>query len=228
MSKEASTDLEEWKCPPCRGNVVDASSLLVDDFHNKFDCSDDSDDEDSTSQATDVEKLWPPYGLLGSEKASEALGIAACVVPSMYEIRAPVVPSQVAPSPVPVLRQIHGWNHSSGSAGPLSLPQPMPAQALTSNPCQPSTSSAVHHAFSSPFYGDAGMAANELPISPHYGLPTVSFASRTLIEQQAQCFHSPAAILQDYIISHSTSASCSGQPLSLYPSHGAQPPTNGS
>jgi PHD-finger len=79
---EALGDGDEWVCPFCLGNPPNAASLEVEKFQDKFDVEEDEDIEhDVAPKAPKADEMWPPFGLLGSEKAQEALGKALCDIP---------------------------------------------------------------------------------------------------------------------------------------------------
>jgi hypothetical protein len=92
LSREASADLDEWKCPECSGVAVGVSQNGFEEFHNQYDCPDESSDTDdeSSSLGSGAEELWPPYGLLGSEKAEVAIGKEASEAPPLLHIQVPV------------------------------------------------------------------------------------------------------------------------------------------
>lgn len=88
VQKEDSEALDSWKCPPCAGaNNASISPVNVAKFHGLFDAELESGDDDSVScvSSDTAEKLWPPYGLLGSEKATDALGPECSVIPDFLE-----------------------------------------------------------------------------------------------------------------------------------------------
>ncbi|GKY97092.1 hypothetical protein MPSEU_000667700 [Mayamaea pseudoterrestris] len=75
-------DAEEWNCPVCAGSpqaTVDDKTLS--EFHETFTIDEDNvstmaddSDDDVSSKAPNAKNMWPPFGLLGSEQAKEALG----------------------------------------------------------------------------------------------------------------------------------------------------------
>ena len=75
--------LNNWLCPPCRG-VPDVGThcFSIDDFDYTDDEAEEEDmhdsDEDVATSAPDPAKLWPPFGLLNSNEAIEALGDVCC------------------------------------------------------------------------------------------------------------------------------------------------------
>ena len=81
-SKEGES-LGNWVCPPCKG-VQDIGKHLfsVEDFDYTVDEADDemtdSDDDNTAIHAPSPEKLWPPFGLLTSQEAVDALGEECC------------------------------------------------------------------------------------------------------------------------------------------------------
>jgi hypothetical protein len=81
VSKEISEEIEDWKCPSCTGSDLSTNSLVLDNFHDRFDVETEEDEEDKSSQAPDPERMWPPFGLFGSEKANGALGDECCAIP---------------------------------------------------------------------------------------------------------------------------------------------------
>lgn len=96
--------LQNWICPPCRGLLqVPTPSFTVEDFDYTDDEADDdamSEDNDVAVNAPDPEKLWPPFGLLGSREAADALGATCCVIPDDTEsLVQPTSFSRLAPAP---------------------------------------------------------------------------------------------------------------------------------
>jgi hypothetical protein len=84
-------DMDEWKCPSCSGAVLDPAMIRVEEFHNQFDCgsdeSSDADDDESTTPSAEQRELWPPFGLLGTERSLNAIGQVACDIPALFEIQ---------------------------------------------------------------------------------------------------------------------------------------------
>ncbi|GAX11534.1 hypothetical protein FisN_22Lh226 [Fistulifera solaris] len=86
ISKDSVDEDAEWKCPECLGAKIDISMLDLARFHETFEIDTEMEDttedqDDVSSKAPDLDTLWPPLGLLGSEKAKEALGEACCSIP---------------------------------------------------------------------------------------------------------------------------------------------------
>ncbi|KAL7558921.1 hypothetical protein ACA910_015498 [Epithemia clementina (nom. ined.)] len=86
IKPEDSEEIDEWVCPPCRGDPVDVSQDFLRGFHDAFGREEeedqlDSDEEDSSSKAPRIEKLWPPFGLLGSSECITSLGEHLCSLP---------------------------------------------------------------------------------------------------------------------------------------------------
>jgi len=100
VTKEVSEGLEEWKCPSCAGSDAGTLSLNVDKFHEKYDVEDERSDDFSV--ASEVKGMWPPYGLLGSEKAVEALGEECSAIADDFDPDAPPAVSVSSTSSVPV------------------------------------------------------------------------------------------------------------------------------
>lgn len=83
VNKEAGDGLEHWLCPPCCGTAVTLPKF------DSFDCVDIEDDESRSSQedapcAPTVDKIWPPFQLLGSAESMEALGELCVSIPDSY------------------------------------------------------------------------------------------------------------------------------------------------
>jgi hypothetical protein len=84
VEKEIGTSLEHWICPRCSQENTEPLQQKSVDPEEWFDCV-EYDDDDSVSSNEDspcaptVEKLWPPFQLLGSEKSRELLG-ETCVL----------------------------------------------------------------------------------------------------------------------------------------------------
>ena len=79
VTKTTGEKLDKWMCPPCAGQ----NDFVVPDSALKFNFSEweKDDDESSSTSTNDIapcapvpEKLWPPFGLLNSPQALEALG----------------------------------------------------------------------------------------------------------------------------------------------------------
>ena len=102
VKEEDSDQIDEWICPLCRGESVDVSQDALRGFHEAFGREDEeetlnADDDDESSKAPRIEKLWPPFGLLGSSECVSALGEHLCCLPSdtghCQTITLPTVPS---------------------------------------------------------------------------------------------------------------------------------------
>lgn len=82
-------DLTDWRCPACEGGSTESINLHLDSFHDMYDVdADDSDSEDGqdvSSKAPDPDRLWPPFGLFGSETAREILGEEICAIPDCLD-----------------------------------------------------------------------------------------------------------------------------------------------
>jgi hypothetical protein len=86
ISKDNVDEDAEWKCPECLGVKINKSVLDLARFHETFEIDTEMEDitedqDDVSSKAPDLDTLWPPLGLLGSEKAKEALGEVCCSIP---------------------------------------------------------------------------------------------------------------------------------------------------
>jgi hypothetical protein len=81
VSKPISEEIGDWKCPSCIGSELDSNTFNLDNFHDSYGVETEEDEADDSSKAPDPEKMWPPYGLFGSEKANEALGDECCAIP---------------------------------------------------------------------------------------------------------------------------------------------------
>jgi hypothetical protein len=63
-------------------------ALQVDRFHENFESEDADDSEDTqdiSSKAPDPDEMWPPFGLFGSQKAKEVLGVECRAIPQFVE-----------------------------------------------------------------------------------------------------------------------------------------------
>lgn len=96
LSKDASEELEDWKCPRCTGNEPDTVLGSSENFHDKFDIETEE-VEDISPNAPNPDIMWPPFGLLGSEKAKEVLGEECCAIPDDLHERTTAV-HEVAPT----------------------------------------------------------------------------------------------------------------------------------
>jgi hypothetical protein len=87
ISKEVSNNIDDWKCPSCTGCSNIAENLDLGKFHENFevdnekDSASDDDDDDVSSKAPKPDDMWPPFGLLNSTKATEALGEVCSAIP---------------------------------------------------------------------------------------------------------------------------------------------------
>lgn len=81
VDKETGNKLESWHCPSCKGEGVsdDSVSRSTLDFADLEDDDSSPPREDSPSAPT-IEKLWPPFGLLGSTLSLEALGESCMLI----------------------------------------------------------------------------------------------------------------------------------------------------
>jgi hypothetical protein len=81
VSKPVSEDIGDWKCPSCIGSDPGTNTFDLDNFHDSYDVETEEEELDDSSKAPHPEKMWPPFGLFGSEKAKEALGDECCAIP---------------------------------------------------------------------------------------------------------------------------------------------------
>mmetsp|Transcript_6903 Transcript_6903/g.11430 ORF Transcript_6903/g.11430 Transcript_6903/m.11430 type:complete len:550 (+) Transcript_6903:1134-2783(+) len=81
VDKETGNSLESWHCPLCSGE--DTPTVGVESATFEFADMEDDDSsitrEDSPNAPT-IEKLWPPFGLLGSTASQEALGESCLLI----------------------------------------------------------------------------------------------------------------------------------------------------
>lgn len=158
LSKDSLNDMDEWKCPSCLGAVLDPTMVHVEEFHNQFDCcsdeSSDADDE-SSSQSVEQRELWPPYGLLGTERSLHAIGQTACSIPPLFEIQGPganspespprhgesfhSLPAQLQPNAVPSHVYSPSHRYFPGAAGPYASFNPGAPPAFASSQSATST-----------------------------------------------------------------------------------------
>jgi hypothetical protein len=84
ITKEASEGLNSWLCaeclrdPPTDSIETSALSLTANDSETDYP-RELRDDEEEIPHAPNPANMWPPFGLLGSEKANEALGECAAI-----------------------------------------------------------------------------------------------------------------------------------------------------
>lgn len=94
VTNENIAGREEWKCQRCRGLEFTIDSLKLDEFHQQFDVElekrADEDEHDELTSSRFKVGDWPPYGLLGSELAREALGKECSAIP---DVQPSVTPS---------------------------------------------------------------------------------------------------------------------------------------
>jgi hypothetical protein len=81
IDKDTGNNLESWHCPMCNGEEAPTSNFEK----TAFDFADIEDDEGSLERedspnAPTMEKLWPPFGLLGSASSQEALGESCLLI----------------------------------------------------------------------------------------------------------------------------------------------------
>jgi hypothetical protein len=81
VSQDISEEIGDWKCPSCIGSDPGSNTFDLDNFHDRFDVETEEEEVDNSSKAPHPEKMWPPFGLFGSEKANEALGDECCAIP---------------------------------------------------------------------------------------------------------------------------------------------------
>lgn len=81
VEKEASAALKKWICFACSGQPpIEFNPESIISCNDEVSMA-DSDDYDESPHAPNLEKLWPPFGLLGSPEAAEALGGECSVIP---------------------------------------------------------------------------------------------------------------------------------------------------
>ena len=164
VSKEESSSLEDWQCPSCRGTVVDVTALNLNEFHSMYDFCDVESEEDGEPDSSDasvaskaaVAAVWPPYGLLDSEKAVEVLGPTAVTLPCVFELLAPI-PSASTPA-TSIVFQNPTLNGDPAQALPL-IATAIPSQSHVllgpqglspSSLCAPASISGQQHGFALP------------------------------------------------------------------------------
>jgi len=86
VMKDSLDDHEEWRCPSCSKSPIAPETLDLDSFHEKYDADVDNesnscDHGDFSPKAPDTSSMWPPFGLLASDKAIEVLGEVCCSIP---------------------------------------------------------------------------------------------------------------------------------------------------
>lgn len=90
MTKEKCEALSKWVCPPCNGALspFDASKSVI--------VWEDRDDprqakkRRTAPEAPDPVKMWPPFGLFGSEQAREVLGEECSAIADVVSTVAPM------------------------------------------------------------------------------------------------------------------------------------------
>lgn len=81
VSNETGSNLDRWLCPLCNGEKIELADFYVDEFDPVEIEEDDSANQESAPCAPTVEKLWPPFKLLGSTESIEALGDECLRIP---------------------------------------------------------------------------------------------------------------------------------------------------
>jgi hypothetical protein len=84
VTEESSAELEQWLCATCSGGTpvtVDIPEGFVVEYDpDEVVGIDSGEDDDESPHAPNPAKLWPPFGLLGSVEAAEALGGECCAI----------------------------------------------------------------------------------------------------------------------------------------------------
>lgn len=124
ITKDSLDEEAEWKCPVCMGAEIDKSTLDLNGFHEKFEMDTElenhaEDQDDVSSKAPNINELWPPFGLLGSEKAKEALGDACCSIPDSVGYAKVEAASSTSQVICQVIRNDHRLPASEGDAVPV-------------------------------------------------------------------------------------------------------------
>lgn len=84
VSKDTPEEqLENWMCPNCTKSTV---KLSLDLFHQYYDIVDEVTDNDVAPLAVKPDDMWPPLGLLYSDRALRALGPDCCAMPDIPQI----------------------------------------------------------------------------------------------------------------------------------------------
>ena len=145
---------DEWNCPACSDSAAaTVDEKVVESFHDTFalegantDVADDESDDDVASKAPNAEDLWPPFGVLESVKAREALGtdMAPFTISSDGQItlgprKAPPAPRPASdgPKPLPPLA-------ATKKAKPATKPAPKAIPAAAKRSVAPSLAHAPH------------------------------------------------------------------------------------
>jgi hypothetical protein len=84
VTRESSEGLNSWLCAECLGDPptdsIETSALSPTTNESEIDYPRDlGDEEEEIPHAPNPANMWPPFGLLGSEKANEALGDCAAI-----------------------------------------------------------------------------------------------------------------------------------------------------
>lgn len=84
VTEESSAELKKWLCVHCSGGTpvtVDIpEGFIVEYDPDEVVGIDSEEDDDESPHAPNPAKLWPPFGLLGSVEAAEALGGECCAI----------------------------------------------------------------------------------------------------------------------------------------------------
>ncbi len=142
ISKDNVDEEAEWKCPECMGAKIYNPVLDLARFHETFEIDTEMEDttedqDDVSSKAPGLDTLWPPLGLLGSEKAREALGEACCSIPDSV--------GYTNVTPVPTTSQATGDN----SQLPISRGDTATMMDTTVSHAAPIMSTTIHNSATS-------------------------------------------------------------------------------
>ena len=84
VTEESSAELKKWLCANCSGgtpitvDIPEGFTVVYDP--DEVVAIDSEEDDDESPHAPNPAKLWPPFGLLGSVEAAEALGGECCAI----------------------------------------------------------------------------------------------------------------------------------------------------
>jgi PHD-finger len=81
VSNETGSNLDHWSCPRCQGEKIDLANFYVDEFEPAEIEDDGSANQEFAPCAPTIEKLWPPFKLLGSTESVESLGEECLMIP---------------------------------------------------------------------------------------------------------------------------------------------------
>jgi hypothetical protein len=171
-SSEEMADSKSWLCPVC---TKTATNMQLCRFHEMYDVEEIDEDDDllPTPKAPDVNKMWPPIGLVQSETAQKALGLDTSVRTKHESPPSGSASSGVSATDTAAFRESHGTAVNRNAPAPVAT---QPPSKVTVKPPAPPTAADKSRPTSSLQNGFFSAPVPLSPLPPVYH-PTVTYVA---------------------------------------------------